>query len=83
MEILEMFLTPIFELLFGNKKVNKWAKTGLFLAVVLILPVVLLCLDIAGLTNSGKYIMYGIAGVWVIGAIIVAIWGHKNNWEKW
>ena len=83
MEILELVLTPIFELVFGSKKVNKWAKTGLFLAVMLILPVVFLCLDLNGLTASGKNIMYGIAGAWGIGAIIVAIWGHKNNWEKW
>ena len=83
MEILEMLLSPVFDLVFGSKKVNKWAKTALFLAVALIIPVVLLCLDIAGLTDYGKYIIYSIVCIWVIGSIIAAIWGHKNNWKKW
>ena len=83
MEILEIFLAPIFELVFGSKKVNIWAKSGLFLVVMLILPVVLICLDVGGLTDLGKYIMYGIASVWAIAAIIVAIWGHKTGWKKW
>ena len=83
--VLEIIITPLWDLLFQSRKVKNWIKTGIYL---LFTQGITLFIAFVGLLSSyisqtGRWVIAGIAAVWCLITVIFGIYEHKRKWTHY
>lgn len=83
--LFEVVLEGIFHVTIGNPKVKNWVKTLLFSLFAQGIAVWIACMALFGeaVSDTGRYVLLGLAAVWSAGTLIGAVFGHRRQWKQW